>query len=228
MPEWQLKHKVDLRFSILRHYTRKDRENIETSWSLDRGKRVPKDPLDRGWDSSDDSVIEEDGVHDVDRYYNMSYSMDLLGLHPNKEIIFLGDFFDGFAYYLGSSKLQYLGTFYPTKCWHSMVAAAQESFIYTPCMDDLLPNEGEDLEELVDTDEDGDLEEEVETNEDEYQEEEVDTDEDEYLEEEEKEEEVVGIDEDKVLEKEVVGINEDNKYLVEEEVDSDEDEDEGG
>lgn len=31
-----------------------------------------------------------------------------------------------------------------------------------------------------------------------------------------------------VLEKEVVGINEDNKYLVEEEVDSDEDEDEGG
>jgi hypothetical protein len=142
MPEWQLKHKVDLRFSILRHYTRKDRENIETSWSLDRGKRVPKDQLDRGWDSSDDSVIEEDGVHDVDRYYNMSYSMDLLGLHPNKEIIFLGDFFDGFAYYLGSSKLQYLGTFYPTECWHSMVAAAQESFIYTPCMDDLLPNEG--------------------------------------------------------------------------------------
>jgi hypothetical protein len=144
MPEWELKHKADIRPSFLWHYMREDREEIETSWSLDHGKRGSDDRADCGWDSSDDSVFSvegEDGINNGDRCYNMSHRMDFLGYHPRKEIAFLGDRFEGFAYYLGSSKLQYLGTFYPPGCCHVHVAATHESFIYTPCMDDLLPDQ---------------------------------------------------------------------------------------
>ena len=144
MPEWELKHKADIRPSFLRHYMREDREEIRTSWSLDRGKGGSDDRVDCGWDSSDDSAISvegEDGIDNGDRYCNISYRMDFLGYHPRKEIAFLGDRFEGFAYYLGSFKLQYLGTFYPAGCCHSQVAATHESFIYTPCMDDLLPDQ---------------------------------------------------------------------------------------
>jgi hypothetical protein len=100
-------------------------------------------------DSSDDSDInvEEDSVYSNHLYFDIRSSMDFLGYHPskeiaflgNKEIAFLGNHFDGFAYYLGSSKLQYLGKFRPVGCCHMQVAATHESFIYTPCMDDLLP-----------------------------------------------------------------------------------------
>jgi hypothetical protein len=71
-------------------------------------------------------VEEQDSVycngHDCD---NMS-TMDFLGYHPNKEIAFLAnDDFDGFAYYLDSSKLQYLGSFEPVGCCHKLVAAGE-------------------------------------------------------------------------------------------------------
>ncbi|CAL5091753.1 unnamed protein product [Urochloa decumbens] len=149
MLEWELKHKDDIELSFLQHYMREDRENIEKPWSLDRGKKGPKNQVACGWDSSDDSGIDregEDGVYNGYRHYNMSYCMDLLGYHPSKEIAFLGDHFEGFAYYLGSSKLQYL--------------------------DDLEEEEDEDLEEEEeegegeDTNEDEDLEEEEEEGED--------------------------------------------------------------
>ena len=121
---------------------REDIEKIETSWSLDHGKRGPDDRADCGWDSSDDSVISvEEEIDNGDRCNNVSRRMDFLGYHPRKEIVFLGDRFEGFAYYLSTSKLQYLGTFYPSGCCHIQVAATQESFIYTPCMDDLLPDQ---------------------------------------------------------------------------------------
>jgi hypothetical protein len=70
----------------------------------------------------------------------MNRRTDLLGYHPSKEIAFLGNDFDGFAYYLGSSKLQYLGTFYPVGCGNisQCCSYTHESFIDTPCMDDLL------------------------------------------------------------------------------------------
>ncbi|RLN36023.1 hypothetical protein C2845_PM03G18660 [Panicum miliaceum] len=195
MPEWELKHTADIRPSFLWHYMREDREEIRTSWSLDRGKTGSDDQVDCGWDSSDDSVISvegEDGIENGDRYCDMSRCMDFLGYHPRKEIAFLGDHFEGFAYYLSSSKLQYLGTFYPAGCCHRQVAATHESFIYTPCMDDLLPDQNRNTTHDYSHDdyhvggEDGDLEEEeddVDTDEEEdLEEDEVDTNEDEDLE----------------------------------------------
>ncbi|CAL5034577.1 unnamed protein product [Urochloa decumbens] len=146
IPEWELKHKTDIKPSFLQHYLRKDWKKAKKSWSLDRGTEGSDDRIDYGWDSSDDGVTnveQEDGVDDYDdddRYCDMRDDMDFLGYHPSKEIAFLGYGFDGFAYYLGTSKLQYLGTFFPVGCYHSQVAATHESFIYTPCMDDLLPD----------------------------------------------------------------------------------------
>ncbi|CAL5034578.1 unnamed protein product [Urochloa decumbens] len=141
--EWELKHKADLRPSFLQHYyMREDRENIETTWELDCGEEGSNDQLDYGWDSSDDSVINvkgEEGVNIGGRHFGIRDGMDFLGYHPRKEIAFLGNGFDGFVYYLGSTKLQYLGTFYPAQCRDRQETC--ESYIYTPCMDDLLPDE---------------------------------------------------------------------------------------
>ncbi|CAL5034586.1 unnamed protein product [Urochloa decumbens] len=174
MPEWELKHKADIRNSFLQHYMREDREEMEMSWSLERGEEGSDDQVDCGWDSGDDSVIHVEGEVDVDnsdRNGNLGWGVKLLGYHPSKEIIFLGNRFDGFAYYLGSSKLQYLGMFLPVDCCDRHVVATHESFIYTPCTDDFLPDqrrnathdnndyfggEGGDLEE-EDTDEEYDL-----------------------------------------------------------------------
>jgi hypothetical protein len=142
MPEWELKYNADIKPSFLQHYGRVDRKEIKECWTLDRGQIGSENSIeDCGWDSSDDSDInvEEDSVYSNDLYCDIKSSMHFLGYHPSKEIAFLGNYFDGFAYYLGSSKLQYLGTFEPVGCCYSQVAATHESFIYTPCMDDLLP-----------------------------------------------------------------------------------------
>ncbi|KAF8731331.1 hypothetical protein HU200_016386 [Digitaria exilis] len=146
MPEWELKHKADIGPSILQHYMRQGRRNeeIETSWSLDCGEEGLDDPLGCGWDSSDESAICVEGKGEIDngyRWCDVSHCMDLLGYHPSKEIVFLGDHFEGFAYYIGTSKLQYLGSIYPLRGSHRQVAATHESFIYTPCIDDLLPDQ---------------------------------------------------------------------------------------
>ncbi|XP_039793085.1 acidic leucine-rich nuclear phosphoprotein 32 family member B-like [Panicum virgatum] len=70
MPEWELKHKADIRPSFLRHYMREDREEIRTSWSLDRGKGGSDDRVDCGWDSSDDSAISVEGEDGIDNDYS--------------------------------------------------------------------------------------------------------------------------------------------------------------
>ncbi|CAN6170712.1 unnamed protein product [Urochloa humidicola] len=143
--EWELKHHTDIKPSFLRHYLRKDRKKAKKSWSLDHGTEGSDNRIDHGWDSSDDGVSNvegEDGVYDYNdvRYCKIRDDMDFLGFHPSEEIAFLGNGFDGFAYYLGISKLQYLGKFFPVGCSHRQVAATHESFIYTPCLDDLLPS----------------------------------------------------------------------------------------
>jgi hypothetical protein len=120
IPKWELKHKTDTGQSLVRHFARGGIEEIERCWSLEHGKGESDDEVECGWDSSsDDGVINverENVVDNGDDYLDMDRRMNLLGYHPNKEIAFLGNGFEGFAYYLSSSKLQYLGTFYPNGC----------------------------------------------------------------------------------------------------------------
>ncbi|CAL5077132.1 unnamed protein product [Urochloa decumbens] len=194
MPQWELKHKADIKPSFRQYYLREDKKEDEKSWSLDPGTEGSDDRVDCGWDSSDDGITNvkaEDAVdYDDNRYCNMRDGMDFLGYHPSKEIALLGNGFDGFAYYLNTSRLQYLGRFYPTGCTHIQVAATHESFIYTPCMEDLLPNHERNTTHVLDDSdddyyfgtEDGDSEE-MDADVDDDLEDELYTDKDENLEE---------------------------------------------
>jgi hypothetical protein len=141
-PEWQLKHQVDLEPSFKQHYNGHFRSKpIEKCWILGSYGEEPEDKGDYEWDSSDDSVdAAEEAINKDHKDY--CFPVDLLGYHPCKEIAFLGSRFQGFAYYLETSKLQYLGSPYPAPLDHKnhrRVLPLVESFIYTPCMDDILP-----------------------------------------------------------------------------------------
>ncbi|XBH88522.1 hypothetical protein VPH35_075798 [Triticum aestivum] len=147
--EWTLRQEAVLKPSIARHYSRVYRqEEIAESWNLDRAGHIwaQTSIKDHDWDSDNDSDIPDRGEErasipkaEKSRIdFKMSLGFDLLGFHPYKEIAFLGKDFDGFAYFLSTSKLQYLGSFYPIESSDIVMAKTHESFIYTPCMDDLL------------------------------------------------------------------------------------------
>ena len=144
-PEWELKHQVDLEPNLKPYYYRRfTRENIDNYWILDSHDEESEDTRDYEWDSSDDSIANAEGEINMD-CKDYCFALDLLGYHPYKEIVFLGNRFQGFAYYLHNSKLQYLGSPYPAQLnkHHRRVLPLLESFIYTPCMDDLLPFEND-------------------------------------------------------------------------------------
>uniref|UniRef100_A0A453J8W1 F-box domain-containing protein n=2 Tax=Aegilops tauschii subsp. strangulata TaxID=200361 RepID=A0A453J8W1_AEGTS len=106
------------------------------------------DGEDNEWDSSgeshaDDSGEEEEAEEldeDMEQHIIFNNGIRFIGYHPNKEIAFLVTrSLYGFAYYLGTSKLRYLGSLYPDGCSNPQYLALHKSFIYTPCMDDVLP-----------------------------------------------------------------------------------------
>jgi hypothetical protein len=180
VPAWEMKHQATLESSFTRHYSRHcTEEEIDESWNLDRGdqKGPSKDGRDHEWDSDNDSVVDVGGGEDGDEEVGSiiwdvceNEKPNLLGFHPHKEIIFFGKEYDGFAYYLSSSKLEYLGSFRPIGDRHNLEVKTQESFIYTPCMYDMLPEDGDSSDDLLgygdynveeeddDDDDDGDLE----------------------------------------------------------------------
>ncbi|KAM0926413.1 hypothetical protein ACQ4PT_003501 [Festuca glaucescens] len=161
-PAWELKHQAMLESSFLRHYARR---RVQASWNLDRcdWKGHTEYRRDHDWDSGDDSVA--DGEEEVGSITDClkecaNERSNLLGFHPHKEIIFFGKRFDGFAYYLRSCKFQYLGSILPTGCHRIQWEEAYGSFIYTPCMYDMLPlrekeNDNNDEDAFYDANEDG-------------------------------------------------------------------------
>ncbi|KAF7024294.1 hypothetical protein CFC21_102636 [Triticum aestivum] len=141
MPEWELKHQVDFKPSFSRFYTSNNTGKEVESWILDISEEGLNDRVDQGWDSGDDSIIDTEGGtgNNLQGETKKCYGVHLLGYHPYKEIIFLGNRYNGFAYYLGSSKLQYLGKLYPARDTLLIMNSDITSFTYTPCKDDLLP-----------------------------------------------------------------------------------------
>uniref|UniRef100_M8CAG0 F-box associated domain-containing protein n=1 Tax=Aegilops tauschii TaxID=37682 RepID=M8CAG0_AEGTA len=146
MPEWVLKHHSNLVPCIQRHYHRQYYEGEKANKPCIRG--------DCEWEfiggSVHDSEEQEGKAREGQRYYYIYTHIDLLGYHPFKDIAVLGiNSCDGFAYYLDTCELRYLGSIMsPTRCRRSQEATIQESFIYTPCKHDLLPNHEESAEEL--------------------------------------------------------------------------------
>lgn len=143
--EWELRHQDDLEPTFQGYYNRHPSgDDIDKSWTLlDPNDEEEINRGDNGWDSDDDNVtdVREEGINCKESHRNCYYKMDFLGYHPDKEIVFLGSRYNGFAYYLGTSKLQYLGSLRPhrRRSYIPRVAPTLESFIYTPCIDDLLP-----------------------------------------------------------------------------------------
>ncbi|XBH59315.1 hypothetical protein VPH35_080602 [Triticum aestivum] len=154
LPVWEMIHNADLEppLSQLPH---ENCEEKDKSWILDHEKAVQIEQGYREWDSdNDDRFVSNDEQHDEDDenydyadggYMTMS-SLDLLGYHPHKEIILLGsrDVGDGcaFAYYLDTMKCEYLGDLYPVRGeWITFWPKVRESYVYTPCSIDLLPEQ---------------------------------------------------------------------------------------
>ncbi|KAM0916750.1 hypothetical protein ACQ4PT_010072 [Festuca glaucescens] len=139
MPEWELSHQVDFTAAFLRHTLHHTREDIGMSWILTPGEEISNNGGDHGWDSSDDCTIDprDRTTRNNDASTKHDYGVNLLGYHPYREITFLASGYNAFAYYLGSSKLQYLGRLYPTRLGRFENKII--TYIYTPCNDDLLP-----------------------------------------------------------------------------------------
>uniref|UniRef100_M8BI00 Uncharacterized protein n=1 Tax=Aegilops tauschii TaxID=37682 RepID=M8BI00_AEGTA len=101
--QWALRHQNDLEHDFQQHYNRHlIGDEIGKSWTLDPCMEESSDKGDNRWDSSDDSVTDalEEGINGNEGYKNCYYGMDFLGYHPEREIVFLGSHYSGFAYYL--------------------------------------------------------------------------------------------------------------------------------
>jgi hypothetical protein len=117
---------------------------------LDHGnKGVSDDRVDCEWEfafdlSEDDSYKQENSEQSACTWNcHVCKRIIFLGYHPYKEIAFLGiGHFKGYAYYMGTTKLMYLGSLHPAGCPFEG-PTVKESFIYTPCRDDLLPTHDE-------------------------------------------------------------------------------------
>nr|TKV92144.1 hypothetical protein SEVIR_9G144500v2 [Setaria viridis] len=134
--EWVLMHQANLGSILACQKHVRDRQ-INGPWMLNdinyhqrcgEGEIVVPEKLE--WDSASDNVIQAEGGVEYDE------SIDFLGFHPYKEIVFLSESFRrGVAYHLNSSKVQELGSLYPTNCGqiagqHQLI---RQSFPYTPC-----------------------------------------------------------------------------------------------
>ncbi|EAZ41932.1 hypothetical protein OsJ_26477 [Oryza sativa Japonica Group] len=90
------------------------------------------------WNSDDDNI---NIIGDLSKNKEEEMSMwtfgsvDLLGFHPYKEVIYLMDLDEVVAYHLRSSKVQYLGCNRLNEYNRGM----EKSFFYTPCFVDLIP-----------------------------------------------------------------------------------------
>lgn len=79
------------------------------------------------WDSNDDNVLNSKDMIQKRFHINISF----LGFRPFREIILFDESLErGVAYHLKSSKIQYLGNFFPQ---YDMIQYIEASFPYTPC-----------------------------------------------------------------------------------------------
>ncbi|KAF7055136.1 hypothetical protein CFC21_062704 [Triticum aestivum] len=140
-PVWEMAHQADLEPSI-RQLMCKSLQNTEKSWILDdpRRSKSSAEQRCREWDSDND---DDDGAYVEEEEGGGAFGwLDFLGYHPHKEIVLLGHQYKrcAYAYYLSTSKLEYLGDLCPVPDDY-FPACVQESYVYTPCRIDLLSDE---------------------------------------------------------------------------------------
>ncbi|KAF8746190.1 hypothetical protein HU200_013408 [Digitaria exilis] len=89
------------------------------------------------WNSDDDDILDINKCKWEEEW--TIGTMNILGLNPYKDVAFLSQGYDVVAYHLTSSKAQYLGNTCPPMPGHSSQAYLYESYLYTPCLIDSLP-----------------------------------------------------------------------------------------
>uniref|UniRef100_I1QDK6 Uncharacterized protein n=2 Tax=Oryza glaberrima TaxID=4538 RepID=I1QDK6_ORYGL len=109
-------------------------------WILDESDDDDDEEEDQDsaeWNSDDDNInIIGDLSKNKEEMSMWTFgSVDLLGFHPYKEVIYLIDLDEVVAYHLRSSKVQYLGCNRLNEYNRGM----EKSFFYTPCFVDLIP-----------------------------------------------------------------------------------------
>jgi hypothetical protein len=147
--KWVLKHQADLtRILSHRSYNPEARgswviEDVNYHFCSDRfpdysGQAPPQDIFE--WDSDNDDILDTKDM--IEGRYNKI--IKILGFHPHKEVLFLGESMRrGLAYHLSTSKVQDLGNMYPTRYaeWfadtHALILF---SFPYTPCWTSEFPS----------------------------------------------------------------------------------------
>jgi hypothetical protein len=140
--EWVLRYQDDLGHCA--HYSRSlyrsgipmvgpwtvvEGGNVSVHGSDDKAETLPKDDLE--WDSDNDNILSFD-VTNEDSYWRMS--LDILGFHPYKKVVYLTEPFGVLAYHLDTSNVQYLGNARPKCYYRNHSNGIYESFVYTPCM----------------------------------------------------------------------------------------------
>ncbi|KAJ1294252.1 hypothetical protein BS78_01G131900 [Paspalum vaginatum] len=159
--EWVLKHDRNLSKWLLKHKLEYDRRPSPNNHG--RKAKGPWNFQDINYYYENNSHHEDDGVSmetpveqeleccseassmddekfawssdDEDRHYN-GY-MNILGFHPFKEIIFLGESITrGLGYHWNSSKVEVLGNIYPAEYEQELgnEQFIESSFPYTPCL----------------------------------------------------------------------------------------------
>jgi hypothetical protein len=149
--EWILKHDKDLKPMLARH---RFKQPVHTPWILedinynlfrssrsleDNNKLTTGEILEWNSDDDDDGVEHQDMVKYGDSKESECYGdIEILGLHPYKEIVFLSSCArTGLAYHLNGSKTEVIGNIYPKEYdyFKSLPNEGEEFtyFPYTPC-----------------------------------------------------------------------------------------------
>ncbi|XBI86590.1 hypothetical protein VPH35_094520 [Triticum aestivum] len=144
LPVWVLKYDVNLNPISHRMSTLSSQE-INKPWTVDDDDRK-ENQQSAEWNSDNDDVLEYGYSQDQQRNWGFHFT----GFHPYKEVVFLSHtytdfvvpryYFNAVACHLGSLKVQYLGRDRPKDVSHSQ--NEEGSFMYTPCLLDLLPQRG--------------------------------------------------------------------------------------
>ncbi|KAM0860822.1 hypothetical protein ACQ4PT_046289 [Festuca glaucescens] len=145
---WMLKHDKDLKHMPCQWFCRRVKWVLEDiNYNLFRASKFQQDnkkeTTEEKFEWNSDEDVEDKNMVDhghslEDKKALVYYDIELLGFHPNKEIVFLSASQQTcLAYHLNGSKIEELGNIYPKDYyWFKELANEQEhikSFIYTPC-----------------------------------------------------------------------------------------------
>jgi len=133
--KWVLKHRSNLKKAMASLDYSYQPDDGGACWSFDDINYYDRFPEEKHGDNRHEDGSGDDKAPVKPKITDHFY-ITILGLHPFKETVYLSNYYCmGLAYYLDSSKVQYLGNMCPKL--YGVIAGQhadiQTSFPYTPC-----------------------------------------------------------------------------------------------